>query len=281
MTLSPWVIREQVQRALDEDVGSGDITTELVVAPGSKGIGRILARQPGVAAGLALAEMTFFALDEAARFTACLSDGDTVRDGQDLAKVSARMAALLTGERTALNFLQRMSGIATLTRQFVERVRGLSARIAGTRKTAPGLRLVDKYAVQAGGGISHRLGLDDGILIKDNHIAAAGGVKKAVELARLRAPHGMKVQVEVSTLEEVEEAIRAGADWLLLDNMDTATLRKAAALAKGKAMTEASGQVNLDNVREIAETGVQLISVGALTHSAPALDISMEIQTAE
>jgi nicotinate-nucleotide pyrophosphorylase (carboxylating) len=281
MALPPWVIREQVRRALLEDVGSGDITTELVVDQGLMGVGHIMAGQAGVVAGLSLAEMTFLTLDETVRFQARVSDGASVQEGEELATVSGKMRALLTGERTALNFLQRMSGIATLTREFVELVRGLPVRITDTRKTAPGLCLLDKYAVQAGGGFSHRRGLAEGILIKDNHIVAAGGVKQAVELARQRAPHGMKIQVEVNTLEEVEEALKAGADALLLDNMDMPTLRKAAALTRGRVLTEASGRVNTKNVCKIAEAGVDLISVGSLTHSAAAMDISMEVERAE
>jgi nicotinate-nucleotide pyrophosphorylase (carboxylating) len=232
-------------------------------------------RQPGVVAGLDLAEATFTTLDPDARFERVVQDGGKVDASGTIAHISGRTRAILTGERTALNFLGRLSGVATLTASFVDAVKGTSARIACTRKTTPGLRALEKYAVRAGGGSNHRFGLYDAVLVKDNHIAAAGGIAQA--LAGLRERVGkVKVEVEVDTLDQLQEALKFPIDAVLLDNMDVATLKKAVQLVAGRATTEASGGVNLENVREIALTGVDLISVGALTHSPRNLDSSLE-----
>jgi nicotinate-nucleotide pyrophosphorylase (carboxylating) len=277
----PTELREIVLRALREDAPYGDITTRAVVSPGMRALGRIVARSEAVVAGLPVAEATFAALDDRIMFRATEPEGTRAQAGSILAEIEGRAAAILTAERTALNFLQRMCGIATLTARFVERVQGLPTRILDTRKTAPGLRALDKYAVRAGGGQNHRFGLSDGVLIKDNHLRIAGGIGAAVAKARA-ALRMMPIQVEVSSVEQVEEALAAGAEAVLLDNMTVEELRRAVARVAGAAKTEASGGVTLDNVRAIAETGVDMISVGSLTHSAPAADIALdfaEVQT--
>jgi nicotinate-nucleotide pyrophosphorylase (carboxylating) len=226
--------------------------------------------------GLDLAEAAFKALDPEARFTRIVGDGGKVAAGGVIAEIAGKTRALLTGERTALNFLGRLSGIATLTASFVAAVEGTKARIACTRKTTPGLRAFEKYAVRAGGGVNHRFGLYDAVLVKDNHIAAAGSLAKALERLRARGGHLVKIEVEVDTLEQLGDALRFPIDAVLLDNMDAATLKKAVKLVAGRVTTEASGGVTLENVREIASTGVDLISVGALTHSPRNLDSSLE-----
>jgi len=268
---------EIVSRALAEDIGPGDITTLATVVPDAQSRAEIVAKADGVIAGLPVAALTFRALDPRSRFEEVLSDGVRVSDGMTVARRSGLAAAVLTAERTALNFLQRLSGIATLTADFVEAVRGTDARILDTRKTAPGLRLLEKYAVRMGGGDNHRLGLYDGVLIKDNHLRAVGGVGEAVTRARANAHHLLKVEVEVQTIEEVDEALAAGADVILLDNMPLDEIEQAVEHVSGRCLLEVSGGVDLTTVRALAETGVDLISVGALTHSAPALDLSLEI----
>ncbi len=264
---------------LQEDVGRGDHTTNATVDPDRRGRGRIEMREPGVVAGLDVARAV---LEEA-----CAGDLDwhpEVFDGEDLAPdgtlahFEGRLRGILTGERVALNLLGRLSGIATLTARFVAAVEGTPARIIDTRKTTPGLRVLEKYGVRAGGGHNHRFGLDDGILVKDNHIAAAGGVTEATRRAIQAAPHGLKVEVEVTDLNELDEAVAAGADAVLLDNMDPETIRAAVARAGGKVLLEASGGITLDNVRAYAEAGVDLISVGALTHSAGVIDVALELE---
>jgi len=271
------MVVEIVRRALREDLGRGDITSQAVVPAAARGSGVVVARQAGVIAGLEVARMAFHEVDSRIEVSVLAADGDALPAGTALAEVAGYTRALLGAERTALNFLQRMSGIATLTRRYVDAVAGTTARILDTRKTAPGLRCLDKWAVALGGGANHRFGLFDGVLIKDNHLRPAGGIAAAVAAARADVPHGMKVQVEVETLAQVKEALERGADALLLDNMSRQDLRAAVELARGRALTEASGGVTLETVRAIAETGVDLISVGALTHSAPALDIALEI----
>ncbi len=271
-------LREQIRAWLLEDVGHGDLTTQLTVPQDAQGRGVILAKETGVLAGIEAARLVFHEVDPTLRFTALKADGDRLEPVQAVARIEGRLASILTAERLALNLLQRLSGIATLTRKYVEAVAGTQARILDTRKTTPGLRALEKYAVRVGGGHNHRFGLFDGILIKDNHIAAAGGVRAAVTRARARAPHGLRVEVEVTTLAELEEALEAGADVILLDNMDLPTLRQAVARAAGRARLEASGGMTLERVRAVAETGVDFISVGALTHSAKALDLSLEIE---
>lgn len=277
LKLPPFLVERAVAAALEEDLGAaGDITTDAIVPADAQGEAKIVARKAGVVAGLDLAEAAFRALDPEAKFTRVVEDGGKVAAGGTIALISAKTRALLTGERTALNFLGRLSGIATLTAAYVAAVEGTHAKIACTRKTTPSLRAFEKYAVRAGGGVNHRFGLYDAILVKDNHIAAAGGLANALHALRPRAGHLVKVEVEVDTLDQLEEALRFPIDAVLLDNMDVATLKKAVALVKGRVVTEASGGVTLETVREIAETGVELISVGALTHSARSLDSSLE-----
>jgi len=328
-------VEEIIRRALIEDIGSGDITTALVVPQKSTCRAQIIAKEEGVVCGLQVAALTFkmvadmYAAGEnpvvrkiqstrkvaggsviggsepthisikhmnsvevikpggptqvqvskskGVVFRPEVTDGIDVEPGDLIAEITGPTHPILTAERTALNFLQRLSGIATKTARFVELVQGTDAVIVDTRKTTPGLRILEKYAVRVGGGRNHRFGLFDAILIKDNHILAAGGLKRAVQAARAAAPHMMKIEVEVESLEQVEEALQAGADIILLDNMSPALLRKAVALCKGKALTEASGGTTESSVARIAETGVDMISVGALTHSAKALDMSLEI----
>jgi nicotinate-nucleotide pyrophosphorylase (carboxylating) len=271
------VIKEAVARALAEDVGGGDVTTSATVEAGARCRAQILAKASGVIAGLALARATFAALDPGISFQALVGDGQRVEPGTVVARLAGRTQAILTGERTALNFLQRMSGIATMTAQYVEAVRGTKAAILDTRKTAPGLRLLDKYAVRAGGGRNHRTGLFDGVLIKDNHIRAAGGLGEAVRRARAAAHPLLTIEVEAQTLEQVGEAAAAGAEIIMLDNMSVQRVREALILIAGQSRTEVSGRVTLETVRAYAEAGVDYISVGALTHSATALDLSLEI----
>lgn len=267
-----------VRAWLLEDVGRGDVTTRLTVPAEARATGTLLAKQVGVLAGLPLVERVFAAAGGEVTVAAQARDGDAFTTGTVLATVAGPAATLLVGERLALNLLQRLSGVATLTRRYVEAVAGTRARIIDTRKTTPGLRVLEKYAVRIGGGANHRAGLDDGILIKDNHITAAGGVTAALQAARRGAPHGLRIQIECATLAQVDEALADGADALLLDNMSTADLAEAVRRTAGRALLEASGGIGLDTVRAVAATGVDLISVGALTHSAPAVDISMKIR---
>jgi nicotinate-nucleotide pyrophosphorylase (carboxylating) len=275
--LPEGMIQDIVSRALAEDVGAGDLTTLAIVDAQDQCRAEIVAQADGVIAGLPVARLTFHAVDPQVTFDAIVSDGARVSDGMTIAHLAGPTRAILTAERTALNFLQRLSGIATTTAEYVETVHGTAARVLDTRKTAPGLRLLDKYAVRMGGGHNHRVGLFDGVLIKDNHLRAAGGVGEAVRRAQAAAHHLVKVEVEVQTLEEVEEAVGADADVILLDNMDVSEVREAVGLIAGRCLTEVSGGVTLDSIRELAETGVDFISVGALTHSVTALDISLEI----
>ncbi len=267
-----------IRTALQEDIGLGDITTLATVTPGTKARAELVAKEDFVLSGLDVARQVFLCLDREIAFEKLQDDGRRVRRGEVLAWIKGDAALLLQGERVALNLLQRMSGIATLTAAFVQAVEGTRVRLVDTRKTTPGLRSLEKYAVRSGGGHNHRTSLYDGVLIKENHIAAAGGLTVAVERARQYAPHTLRIEVETQNLAEVQEAVAAGADIVLLDNMDCATLRQAVELVAGRALTEASGGVNLETVRAIAETGVDLISVGALTHSYRAADISMLFQ---
>jgi nicotinate-nucleotide pyrophosphorylase (carboxylating) len=277
LRLPPLLVERAVTAALEEDLGSaGDITTDAIVPAGAQDNARVVARKPGVVAGLDLAEAAFRALDPEARFTRVVEDGGKVEASGTIARISAKTRALLTGERTALNFLNRLSGIATLTSAYVAVVEGTGARIACTRKTTPSLRALEKYAVRAGGGVNHRFGLYDAVLVKDNHIAASGGLANALTALRARTGHLVKIEVEIDTLDQLEEALRFPIDAVLLDNMDVETLKKAVALVKGRVVTEASGGVTLENVREVAMTGVEVISVGALTHAARSLDSSLE-----
>ena len=282
MGLNQLEVKKIVKRALAEDIGSGDITTSLTVPPGSVCRAQIIAKEEGVIAGLDVAALVFTQVaerhsDKEPAFCSGVADGASVRPGDVAAEIAGPTAVILTGERTALNFLQRMSGIATKTARLVELVKHTGAKVTDTRKTTPGLRILEKYAVRVGGGRNHRFGLYDAILIKDNHIRAAGGIKEAIQAAKSGALHGIKIEVEADTIEQVKLALEAGAEMILLDNMYLAALKQAGALCKGKAVTEASGGVTEANIAAIAETGVDLISVGALTHSAKALDLSLEI----
>ena len=273
----PRLIREIVAAALAEDIGPGDITSELCVPAESQAQGQIVAKQPGVLAGLKVAEECFKQVSAAVIFRAAKQAGQNFESGEVLAEVGGPARALLSAERTALNFLQRLCGVATLTRQFAEAVEGTGAVIVDTRKTTPGLRALEKAAVRAGGGQNHRFALYDAILIKDNHLRVAGGVGAAVEAARHGASAHLKIEVETTTLEQVQEALKAGADIIMLDNMDAEMMREAVAAIGQQALVEASGGVTLNNVAQVAATGVDLISVGRLTHSAPAIDISLEM----
>lgn len=264
-----------IRTALAEDIGWGDITTRACILPGSQSRAELVAKEDFVLAGIDVAAQVFTTVDATVAFEKLREDGRTIRRGEVFAWIKGASTSLLQGERVALNLLQRMSGIATLTGLFVEAVDGTGARIVDTRKTTPGLRYPEKYAVRAGGGQNHRYALCDGILIKENHIHAAGGVTAAIQRAKIAAPHTIKVEVETTTIAEVEEALLAGADIILLDNMSLDELRQAVKLVAGRVLTEASGGVNLKSVRAIAETGVDLISVGALTHSFRAVDISL------
>jgi nicotinate-nucleotide pyrophosphorylase (carboxylating) len=267
-----------IEHALSEDLGPGDATSEATIQPESVSVAVMLAKQDLVLAGLGVAREVFRQLDPDIQFTAFAKDGDRVNAGAELAKLSGNTRALLAGERVALNLLQHLSGIATLTALYVEKVRGVKAEVLDTRKTLPGLRRLEKYAVRIGGGRNHRFGLYDGILIKDNHIKASGGITKAFQNARKNAHHLLKLEVETKNLEEVREALDSRADIIMLDNMPVAMMREAVKLIAGRALVEASGNVTLDTIRAIAETGVDLISSGSLTHSAPAADISMKIK---
>jgi nicotinate-nucleotide pyrophosphorylase (carboxylating) len=270
--------------ALAEDIGGGDVTTALTVPAEQRASGRLLAKAAGVISGIEVAGEVFRRVDPAIAFTPLVADGDAVAAMTPIATVEGPARSLLTAERVALNLLQRLSGVATVTARYVEAVRETNARIVDTRKTTPGLRALEKAAVRHGGGHNHRFGLTDGVLIKDNHLAAVGGadrVARAVCLAQQGAPHTLRIEIEVTTLDELAQALEAGADVVLLDNMDVAAMRKAVAQTAGRALLEASGGVTLESVAEIAATGVDLISVGALTHSAPALDISLDLDLAE
>jgi nicotinate-nucleotide pyrophosphorylase (carboxylating) len=277
LELPPHLIARAVFAALEEDLGlAGDITTDRIIPGDAIAVAHIVARKPGVIAGQGLASASFKALDPKAEFVIDVADGGKVGADTRIAHVKGKARALLTAERTALNFLGHLSGIATLTAAYVSAIQGTKARIACTRKTTPGLRAFEKYAVRAGGGVNHRFGLYDAVLVKDNHIAAAGGLPQALVRLHARGGHLVKVEVEVDTLDQLEEALRFPIDAVLLDNMDAATLKKAVSLVDGRVLTEASGGVNLETVRKIADSGVDLISVGALTHSAPRLDLALE-----
>jgi len=277
MPLNWQQIDEIIERALEEDIGSGDLTTNALVSEDMQAKAVIFVKQEGVIAGLPVAERVFKRLDEELHWGAKRQDGERISSGQIVAEIDGNLRAILMGERVALNFLQRMSGIATLTAKFVDAVRGLPVKVLDTRKTAPGLRILDKYAAKVGGGFNHRFGLYDGALIKENHIKAAGGIAKAVREVRQRVPPTVKIEVEATNLKEVEEALQAGADIIMLDNMSIKEIEKAVRFIDRRALVEASGGVTLENVREIAATGVDFISVGALTHSVKALDLSLEV----
>jgi nicotinate-nucleotide pyrophosphorylase (carboxylating) len=270
-------IRRIIERALREDIGSGDVTTGSVLTGREKGRARAVAKADMVIAGIHVFKEVFLVVDPEIRFLGKIRDGQQAKKGETIAEVSGRLSSILQAERAALNLFQRMCGIATMTRSYVDRVKGTKAKILDTRKTAPGLRVLDKYAVKAGGGHNHRFALYDGVLIKDNHIAAAGGITPAVNRAASSITPTLKIEVEVKNLKEAKEALKAGADMIMLDNMSLKNMEEAVQFIAGKVPVEASGKISLLNVREVAETGVDYISAGALTHSVSAADISLII----
>ncbi|WP_412179133.1 carboxylating nicotinate-nucleotide diphosphorylase [Thermus caliditerrae] len=270
------MVSEETLRAwLLEDLGHGDLTSQLVVPEDLQGQAEILAKAEGVIAGLPVAQAVFALADPRIAFTPLVAEGERVGPGQEVARLEGPLRGILAGERLALNLLQRLSGIATLTRAYVEALKGTKAQVLDTRKTTPGLRALEKYAVRVGGGKNHRFGLFDGILLKENHLRAAGGVAQAVRRAKAGAPHYLKVEVEVTSLAELEEALEAGADLILLDNFSVEDLREAVRRVGGRVPLEASGNMTLERARQAAEAGVDYVSVGALTHSAKALDLSL------
>lgn len=281
MTLSLYQghLDKLIDLALEEDIGTGDVTTEHLVAPDAVARGTIVAKEELVLAGLEAARRVFQRLDSRVDFDARLADGSLAAPGAVVVSLNGNLAALLMAERTALNFLQRLSGIATHVHAFVNALHDQTVRLVDTRKTTPGWRALEKYAVRMGGGANHRMGLFDGVLIKDNHIAACGGIRAAVERIRRQVSHLSKVEVETSTLDEVREALAAGADVIMLDNMDLERIKAAVSLIGGRAMVEVSGGIKCADLAALAKTGVDLISVGALTHSARAVDLSMRIES--
>jgi len=282
MSASKPQIEEIIDRALAEDLGQGDVTTEALIPGNQQGTGSIVAKEEGVLAGTEAAKQVFHRVDPELKVEILLEDGTSVKPGSKVVKVSGSIASILKAERVALNFLQRLSGIASETNRYVARVEGLPVRIMDTRKTTPGLRSLEKYAVRIGGGRNHRMNLSDGVLIKDNHLVALRSqgfnIKEIIVKARQNVPQRLQVEVEVGTVSEALEAVEAGADIVMLDNMNLEDMRKAVKSIHGRALIEASGGITLDNVRAVAETGVDFISIGALTHSARALDISLELE---
>jgi nicotinate-nucleotide pyrophosphorylase (carboxylating) len=266
-----------IKNALAEDIGQGDITTAAIIRGNKRGLAQAIAKDDFIIAGIDVFQKTFLFLDNRIEFQALIADGEKVKKGETIAQVTGPLASILQAERVALNLFQRMCGIATLTGKFVEAVHGTKAKILDTRKTVPGLRLLDKMAVKIGGGFNHRMGLYDGVLIKDNHIAAAGGIQAAVAAQKKSLTKKLKIEVETKNLMEVEEALNSGVDIIMLDNMSVDEMTKAVALVRGKALLEASGNVSLQNVARIAATGVDFISVGEITHSVRAADIALKI----
>jgi nicotinate-nucleotide pyrophosphorylase (carboxylating) len=275
-------IEEIIDRALAEDLGKGDVTSAALITGDRRGTGLIVAKKEGILAGINVAKQVFHRVDPELKVDVLLEDGAQIKPGSKVANVSGSIASILKAERVALNFLQHLSGIASETNRYVEAVKGLPVRIMDTRKTTPGLRVLEKHAVKVGGGENHRMSLGDGILIKDNHLAALRSqglnIKQIVARARQNSPQRLPVEVEVGTVPEALEAVEAGADTVMLDNMNLEDMRKAVKSIRGRALVEASGGIVLDNVRAVAETGVDFISIGALTHSARALDISLELE---
>ena len=282
MSSSKPQIEKIVERALAEDLGKGDVTTGALIPGDQQGNGFVLAKEKGILAGIGAARQVFHQVDPELEVEILLEDGARLKPGSKVAKVSGSIASILKAERVALNFLQRLSGIASETNRYVAKVEGLPVRIMDTRKTTPGLRSLEKYAVRVGGGENHRLNLGDGILIKDNHLVALRSqglsIKEIIDKARENAPQRLQVEVEVRTISEALEAVKAGANIVMLDNMNLKDMRKAVKSIQGSALIEASGGITLDNVRTIAETGVDFVSIGALTHSTKALDISLELE---
>lgn len=277
IALNPIWLTDVVRRALNEDIGYGDLTTEAIVSANSQASGTIIAKEAGRIAGSEVAALAFHLLDPSVNFTIIAADGTDVQAGQQVAQVNGSAGPVLMGERVALNFMQNMSGIATITAQAVREAAPYKARIVDTRKTTPTLRPLEKYAVRMGGALNHRYGLDDAVLIKENHLAVAGGITQAVSLVRRRVGHMVKVEVEVEHLEQIPEALAAGVDAILLDNMDIPTMRQAVAMVAGRIIVEASGNITVGRVAEVAATGVDIISMGQLTRSAPALDLSLRL----
>ena len=278
MKLDVLYITDTIMNALKEDMPLGDITTDNIISEESVTRATFLAKQDAVISGLIVAKQVFSILDRDVEFTTFIKDGDAVIKGDIIAEVKGSTRALLKAERTALNFMQRLSAIATITNKYVKLVEGTGVKVTDTRKTTPGLRLLEKYAVSCGGGSNHRFSLSDGVLIKDNHIAAAGGIKNAVEAVRKSIPHTVKIEVETESLEEVQEALDCGADIIMLDNMTNDQMMEAVKLINKRALVEASGNVSEETIAGIAKTGVDIISVGKLTHSANSVDISMNIE---
>jgi nicotinate-nucleotide pyrophosphorylase (carboxylating) len=272
----PSSITAFLRRALEEDIGPGDITSNLLIPTDAVSRAQYIAKGNFILSGLPFAQEVFRILDPSTILSALFHDGDTVRKGDIIAEVSGKTRVILAGERLSLNILQRLSGIATLTHTFVERIKGVKAKIVDTRKTTPCLRFLEKYAVRTGGGYNHRFGLFDGILIKDNHLKAVGNLREAVQRST-KCHHLLKIEVEVENLQELSEAIEAGADVVMLDNMPISDMKAAVRIADNRVLLEASGGITLENLRDISETGVDFISVGALTHSAPSADISLKI----
>jgi nicotinate-nucleotide pyrophosphorylase (carboxylating) len=276
--MNPIELKRFIREVLNEDIGAGDLTTEALVPADHKSSCLFIAKQSGVIAGLPVVELVFRELDRDSRFTPLVAEGDEVEKGTAIARISGSTRAILTGERVALNLLQRMSGIATVTRQLVKKLEGLDCKVLDTRKTTPGLRQLEKYAVRVGGGVNHRFGLSHGVMIKDNHIAMAGSLKKAVEMARRRVGHMVQIEVEADTLDQVREILELDVDAILLDNMDLQTLREAVRLIDGRVWTEASGGITPETIRAVAETGVDAVSLGFITHSVTSLDISLDFE---
>ncbi|CAN2044621.1 putative nicotinate-nucleotide pyrophosphorylase (carboxylating) [Candidatus Magnetomoraceae bacterium gMMP-1] len=277
-SLIMFTTKKLINIALEEDLGPGDITTDLLISPDDLGQAKILAKEPLVIAGLDIAREVFLRLDNDLVFQALYNDGDMLKKGDIIVKLQGRLCSLLKGERTALNFLQRLSGIATHTRDYINEINNSCVRIVDTRKTTPGWRVLEKYAVRAGGAYNHRMGLYDGVLIKDNHIAACGGITEAIERAKKNVSHFIRIEVEVEDLYGVKEALKAKADVIMLDNMNIKQIKQAIELINNRAVVEVSGGIKKKNLKALADTGVDIISVGALTHSAKAVDISMDIK---
>lgn len=274
--MNPIALKQFIREILNEDIGAGDLTTEALVPKDHVSSCVFVMKQTGVVAGLPIIAQVFQELDYSCKLTACVQEGEAVSKGTTIARIVGPTQAILTGERVALNLLQRMSGIATLTREMVKKLEGLDCQLLDTRKTTPGLRQLEKYAVRTGGGTNHRFGLSHGVMLKDNHIAMAGSLSKAIERVRQHVGHMVQVEVEADTLEQVKEILTLPVDAILLDNMDLSTLREAVELIDGKVWAEASGGITPETIRPIAETGVNAVSLGWLTHSATACDISLD-----
>nr|WP_300302902.1 carboxylating nicotinate-nucleotide diphosphorylase [Anaerosolibacter sp.] len=271
------MVEEIIRHALKEDMNYGDVTSDTLIPLEAMAAARMTAKEDGVIAGLAVAEMTFKTVDSTLSFVALKKDGDTVKKGDHIAEIKGSIRGILKAERLALNLIQRMSGIATLSKAYADEVEGYTTRVVDTRKTTPGLRILEKYAVKVGGCHNHRFNLSDAVMIKDNHIKAVGSITKAIEMVRQSIPHTMKIEVEVESLAQLQEALEAKADIIMLDNMDTDTMRDAVKITGGRAILEASGNITKERLREIAAIGIDVISVGALTHSVKSLDISLNI----